>query len=346
MPLDIQPNARTAFLTGATGFVGANLVRELLDRGWIVKGTRRANSNLFRIAKLDIELAPADIGDLDSLEAAIPLDVDAVFHLAADLRLSDRATEAQVETNVQGTRNLLAAAKTRRARKVILVSSMAAFGLWKERIDESARSNARDIPIGYFRSKYLAELEAERAVADGLDVTIVNPANVVGPFDVANMPATFIRLVAQSAMPVTTTGRASFCHARAISAAFVNAVDCGRTGERYLLGGADSTFADLGRLVADITGGTAPRILLPRYTTLEEAADVTRYAETYGLDFLTPEIALAVSSDMLIDDAKAQRELDYAPATLRRMVCDEVNWLRDHGLVRPICHAGLRSSGV
>ena len=342
MSLDLHPNGRSAFLTGATGFVGANLVRELLDRGWAVTGTRRPSSNLFRLQNLDIPLVLADIGDLDSLKAAIPEGADAVFHLAADLRLSDRATDAQVETNVQGTRNLLRAAKARHARKVILVSSMAAFGLWDGRIDESARSNARDIPIGYFRSKYLAEIEADRAVSDGQDVTILNPANVMGPFDVMNMPATFIRSIARSAMPLTTTGRASFCHARAISAAFVNAVDCGRTGERYLLGGADTTFADFGRLVADITGGTAPRILLPRYTTLEEATDVTRYAEKFGLDFLTPEIALAVSSDMLIDDSKAQRELDYAPTTFRQMVCDEVNWLRDHGLVAPHCHHQLQ----
>lgn len=335
MSLEPRPNGRNAFLTGATGFVGSNLVRELLDRGWKVTGTRRPSSNLFRLKGLEISLPQADIADIESLEAAIPKGVDAVFHLAADLRLSDRATDAQVETNVLGTRNVLQAAQARGARKFVLVSSMAAFGFWQGRLDEAAVSNAIDIPIGYFRSKRLAELEAERAIEAGLDVTIVNPANVVGAFDVSNMPATFIRTVARSSLPVITTGSASFCHVRAISAAMVNAVDRGRVGERYLLGGADTTFSDLGRLVADITGGTAPRILLPRYRSLEEAAEVTPIAEAHGLDFLTPEIALAVSNDMLVDDSKAQRELDYAPTTIRQMVCDELNWLRDYGLIEP-----------
>lgn len=335
------PNGRRAFLTGATGFVGANLVRELLDRGWSVTGTQRPTSNLFRLKGLQLDMKPADIGDEASLRAAIPESADAVFHLAADLRLSDRAGDAQVNTNVQGTRNLLSAAKARNVKKVVLVSSMAAFGLWDGLLDEATVSNALDIPIGYFRSKRLAEIEADRAIEDGLDVTILNPSNVVGPFDVMNMPATFIRSVATSKMPVTTTGMASFCHVRAISAAMVNSVDHGRVGERYLLGGANTSFADLGRLVADLTGGTAPRVMLPRYKTLEEAADVRKYAEKYDLDFLTPEIALAVSTDMLVDDTKAQRELNYAPASLRQMICDELNWLTDHGLVAPFKHADL-----
>lgn len=333
MRAPLEDNGRRAFLTGATGFVGANLTRELLDRGWRVTCTRRQTSSLFRLNGLNISLKEADLSDQASLENAIPDNVDAVFHLAADLRLSDRATDEQVDTNVVGTRHLLEAARVKGAQKVVLVSSMAAFGLHDCRIDETVISNAMSVPIGYFRSKRLAEIEAERANEKGLNVTIVNPANVIGPFDVMNLPATFIRLVANERLALAAAGKASFCHVRSASAAMVNAVDRGRTGQRYLLGGADSSFAELGALVAEITGGKAPTIALPKYHSLEEAAQVRQIADRYKLDFLTPELAFAVSCDMLVDDKKAQKELDYAPASLRQMICDELNWMRDRGVL-------------
>jgi len=113
----------------------------------------------------------------------------------------------------------------------------------------------------------------------------------------------------------------------------LNAVDRGRTGERYLLGGADSSFAKLGQLVSEIAGGKAPTIMLPKYHSLEEAAQVGHFVEQHMLDFLTPEIAFAVSCNMLVDDQKARSELDYAPASLRQMICDELNWMRDRGVL-------------
>jgi nucleoside-diphosphate-sugar epimerase len=338
-------NGRRAFVTGSTGFVGANLVRELLDRGWDVTAGRRPTSRMFRLSGLPIRLADVDILDPAGLERALSDGTDAVFHLAADLRLSDKATVRQIETNTAGTRNVLEASRSRRVKKVVMVSSMAAFGLHSVRIDERIASNAETVPIGYFRSKRLAEREAERAIDAGLDVTLINPSNVLGPFDTDNVPATFIRLVAASQMRFAGAGSASFCHARAISAAMVNAVDRGRTGHRYLLGGADASFVDLGALVAALTGGQAPSEVLPRYRTLADAECATAIAETYGYRFLTPEVALSVSHDMLVDDAKARRELGYAPSSLTQMICDEFNWLRDHRLLSSRA-LGRRSFGL
>jgi dihydroflavonol-4-reductase len=344
---------RSAFITGASGFIGANLVRELLYRGWNVTASKRPTSNLFRLDGLGIRLVDVDIRDRVSLERVIPERAEALFHLAADLRLSARATEQQIETNIVGTRNVLAAARARRVRKVVMVSSMAAFGLHARRIDEQSVSNAESVPIAYFRSKRLAECEAERAIESGLDVILVNPANVIGPFDLDNVPATFIRLVAASRMRLAAAGSASFCHVRAVSIAMINAVDRGRTGERYLLGGADSSFADLGAMVARMTGGTPPWEKMPRYRTLADAEAATAMAAKHGYRFLTPELALSVSHDMLVDDAKARRELDYAPTSLEHMVCDELNWLRDNSLLtlrsdgrRMTTRPGVRSIGI
>lgn len=331
----LEGNGRRAFVTGATGFVGSNLVRELLDRGWDVTATRRPTSNLFRLSCLRIPLEVADIMDLDSLMRAIPEEADAVFHLAADLRLSDRASDEQVQTNMQGTRNLLAAAKSRKVKKVVMVSSMAAFGLHDEKIDETVTSNAEGIPIGYFRSKRLGELEADKAIEGGLDVTILNPSNVIGPFDAGNMVAIYMRLIAESKMAVTGGGSASFCHARNISAAMVNAVDRGATGERYLLGGADATFTELGELAAELTGGMPPSNILPIFRSLGQAQRISNLVGSGEYSFLTPEVALAVSHNMLVDDTKAQRDLQYTPASLRQMVTDELNWLRDRGIITP-----------
>lgn len=328
----MKSDRRRALLTGATGFLGANLTRELLDRNWNVTAIHRPTSDLFRLANLTLDRRTADVMDIGALKRAIPEDTDVVLHLAADLRLTDHATDNQIATNVEGTRNVLTAAREAGVQRCVLVSSMAAFGLHPERIDETVPSNALELPIGYFRTKRLAEIEADRAIDLGLEVTIVNPAIILGPFDAGNMPAMYIRRIARGEMPLTGAGRASFCHARAVGAAIVNAIDRGRIGERYLLGGVDATLKEIGQRIAEITGGTAPTETLPQYTALPDPDTIAQIASRAGYNFFTPQLAFVISNDMLVDSSKAIAELGYVPRTLDQMISDQVNWLRDWGL--------------
>jgi nucleoside-diphosphate-sugar epimerase len=325
---------RQAVVTGAEGFIGSHLVRELLAGGWAVVALHRPGADLARLSGLPVTPAPCDILVPRDLERALPEQADAVFHLAADLRLSSKRRQSQSDVNVSGTSAVADWALRRRCRRFVFVSSMAAFGLHAERISEATPSNALQVPINYFRSKYLAELEVESWVARGLDAVIVNPANVVGPGDSRSIAAVYIRLIHQASLPFASRGAASFCHVREVARALVGAAERGRTGERYLLGGADATFLDLGRLIEGMVGGRAPRFVMPGPLLRAIAGAFSFYARrTDRPTYVTPEIALSISSRMLVDCSKAIRELGYRPAPLEEMFRDAAAWLADNGLL-------------
>jgi dihydroflavonol-4-reductase len=234
---------KTAVVTGAEGFIGSCLVRELLDAGWSVVALHRPDADLW-LHGLSVERRPCDITRTDDLARTIPKGAQALFHLAADRRISRRRLSRQREVNVEGTRNVLNAAIESGVGRLLYTSSMAAFGLHRQRIDETTASNALETPVGYFRTKHLGEIETDRAIDRGLDAVIVNPAHVMGPRNTQNMTASFIRVVHAGTMPVIGPGAASFCHVHEVARAMIACIERGRTGERHLLGGADATFLE------------------------------------------------------------------------------------------------------
>ena len=325
---------KLAVVTGAEGFIGSNLVRELVEVGWDVVALHRPGAGLARLSGIDLTPASCDILAHEDIERALPEEADAIFHLAADPRITNRRHQSQTETNVRGTMNVLNWALKKRCRRFLFTSSMGAFGIHAHRITEETESNAMKLPINYFQSKYLAELEVDKCIERGLDAVIVNPANVVGPRDSSNMPATFIRLVHGSALPVISSGSASFCHVREVARTMIACVERGRTGERYLLGGADTTFFELGRLIESIVGGTAPKFTVPGPVCRFAARLISIYADlTKQRTVMTPEIALSISSNMLVDSSKAIQELGYRPASIKEMFTDAAAWLRENELL-------------
>jgi dihydroflavonol-4-reductase len=322
---------KAAVVTGAEGFIGSSLVRELIDAGWTVVALHRPDADLWRLHGLSVEKRPCDVTRPDDLANAIPRGTRALFHLAADRRISGRRLSRQRQVNVEGTRNVLNAAIASGVGRLLYTSSMAAFGLHRQRIDETTASNALETPVGYFRTKYLGEIETCRAIDRGLDAVIVNPANVMGPRNTQNMTASFIRAVHAGRMPVIGPGAASFCHVREVARAMIACIERGRTGERYLLGGADATFLEFARAVVREVGGRVPRPV-PAWTFRALAASVSAAARVSGRHTaLTREVGLVISSRMLVDSSKAVRELDYRPVPLDILVRDEARWLHDIG---------------
>ena len=213
---------------------------------------------------------------------------------------------------------------------------MGAYGLHSKRINEHTTSNALELDIPYFKSKFLGELEVDEAIAKGLDSVIVNPSNVAGPGDTKNMPATYIRLVYSGILPFIGRGIHSFCHVREVVRAMITCLERGRTGERYLLGGADTDFLTMGRCIEKIIDGRAPRTTVPAWVFRLTANVISRYAGLRGgHTFLTPELARLLSSNMLVDSGKAIRELDYKPVPLEEMIADSAQWLKEHGYLIP-----------
>jgi dihydroflavonol-4-reductase len=318
---------KTAFVTGATGFVGTNLVGLLLAQGWRVRALcrPRADGTLPSINGVDVHAG--DVADGAAVLAAMPAEPDAVFHVAASLSLWSGGKAQQDRTNVEGTRQVVAAALERGARRFIHTSSVAAYGIHEGRITEATASNASAQTINYVRTKFLAEEEVRLGIARGLPAIFLNPANIIGPHDHHGWARLFL-LVHAGKLPGIPPGNASFAHAAAVAAAHLAAVDRGRPGENYLLGGADATYLELVQQIARLVGRRVPRSTIPAFVMRTFGRLSELGARFTGKEpGVTAAGAAMVSARMTCDSAKAERELGYAPRSLAEMLADAHAWL-------------------
>jgi dihydroflavonol-4-reductase len=307
--------------------VGVNLVRELRASGWDVLAIHRPSSDLTYLRPTGARLAVADAADAASVFTSMPDDVDAVFHVAGNTSLWKGDKAKQTLANVDGTRNVVGAALAHRAKRFIHTSSIVAYGLHDGvRIDESTPSNAGAMWVNYNRTKWLAEEEVRRGVSRGLDAVILNPGNILGPFDLANWSRMFVLLSAKR-LPAVPPGSMPWCHVRDVVAAHIAALERGRTGENYLLTGPDAHFSEVMALAAGHMGAKAP-FPAPRIA-MRIAGRVGEWksAFTRKAPYTTPEMALLFCSTMLYSRAKAERELGYSTCDLATMVKDTYDWL-------------------
>jgi nucleoside-diphosphate-sugar epimerase len=327
--------AKLAFVSGATGFLGLNIVAELARRGWDIVALHRPQSDLKTLARFPVRLAVGNVEDRASLERAMPTAVDTVFHAAADTSLWGRNGARQRSTNVDGTRNMVAAAFERGVKKFVHTSSSTVYGFAAARFDETTPLNGRTARFNYMRTKALAEDEVRSGIARGLDAVIVNPAVMIGRYDRHNW-ARLIRLASEGRLPRIPPGRASFCHAAEVARTHVEAAARGRTGENYLLGGADASFRQLIRAVGEMAG----RATNPRMASRSMLRLTGRVLESVswftGVEpLLTAEAAAYLSADMTCRSGKAIAELDYRPASLPTMLGDYYDWLVEQKTENP-----------
>lgn len=308
---------KTAFVTGASGFIGVNLVKQLGLAGWRVTALHRASSDLAYLSRFPARRVVGDITDAASLDIAMPEGVDAVFHVAGNVSFDAAGDAAQNRDNIDGTRNMVVCALNKKAKRFIHTSSGASWGLQDNiEINEESPSNVDDIPINYFRTKKLAEDEALKGLAPGLDVVVVNPANVVGPFD-GVIWGPFVQAVARGSLEKVGTGGAEFCHVEEVARTHIAAFEKGERGGRYLLAGARASFAEVGETVADLVGGKAPSASAERDPAM------------------SPEMFNLMSLTQVIDCSKAVRELGFKPVALKTMYADLSAWMREEGLLDP-----------
>ena len=306
---------KTAFVTGASGFIGVNLVKQLGEAGWSVIAMYRETSDLTYLRQFPATRVIGDIGDRAFLESAIPEGVDAVFHVAGNVSFDSAGDEAQTHANVAGTRAVVAAAKARNAGRFVHTSTGAVFGLHDGvPIDETASSNADEIPVNYCRTKKAAEDIVLEAAAGGLDAVCVNPGNVVGPYDRV-IWGPFVQAIASGAMTTVGSGGGAFCHIDETAKAHISAYERGRRGERYILAGANEKFATAAGIVAEIVGVEAPRATSKRNP---DASD---------------EIHFVTNQNQIMLCDKAMRELGFRPMPLRTMFEDLCRWMREEGML-------------
>jgi dihydroflavonol-4-reductase len=326
-----------AFVTGATGFIGGNLVRALIAAGHKVRALIREGSDSRNIDGLPIEAVTGDLDDRQKLVEQIA-GCDAVFHLAAHYSLWEKDRESIYRVNVTGTENLLAAAGVARIKRFIHTSSVAAIGVPPpERPgNEDERTSIEALVSDYKKSKFLAECAAQNAVRSGLDVVIVNPSTPIGPYDVKPTPTGEIVLrFLQNRMPAFVHTGLNLIDVEDVAIGHILAWEKGRTGERYILGNRNLTLKEMLEILSGITGKPAPRFAVPHFIPLVAAyIDEMVLARYFGK---TPQVSFSSvrmsQHPMYYDSSKAVRELGLPQSPVEKALNKAVRWFEENGYV-------------
>lgn len=323
-----------AFLTGATGFVGMNLAHALVEQGWKVTALVRPDSPRDGIEGLGMTLAEGDLCDAGSLEAAMPASVDAVFHVAASTNIWSRNNALQQQVNVDGTRNLLEAAISAGARRMVYTSSFVVWGFADRTLTEDSPWLENSDWINYVRTKREAECLVKDAVGAGrIDAVILNPAHILGAGDRHNW-SRVIRLVQQGKLPGVPPGGGAFADVREVARAHIQAFHHGRSGQNYLLGGPDALFLEVVKLTGEMLQRKVPRRATPAWLLKAAARGYVIAARFTGKEpDLTPEGAAMIIRHMGCDSSRAVRELDYRFTPIGELLEDTCAWLRTEGLL-------------
>ena len=323
-----------ALVTGATGFIGANIVRALLDAGYEVRALVRPESDRRNLDGLDIEFATGDVRDPGSLQRAMQ-GCELVFHAAALYSFWVRPRRLIYDINVTGTRNVLDAALKARVERVVYTSSVATLGLRDDGTpaDESTPVDPQKIIGDYKKSKYLAE-QVALEYSTKLPVVIVNPSFPVGPYDAKPTPTGKVILdFLNRKMPAYVETGMNVVAVEDVAVGHVLAATRGRIGERYILGGENVTMRELLELLSEITGLAAPRIRLPYYPILGLSyLNAAICAITGATPRMTPETIRMSRHYMFFDPGKAVRELGLPQTPAREALRRAVEWFRDSGM--------------
>ncbi len=329
-----------AVVTGANGFVGSAVVRQLLDTGHEVRALVREKSNRRSIEGLPIEICIGDIRDQSSLTRAMS-GCQALFHVAADYRLWVPNPDEMYETNVNGSRNVMLAAVEAGIERIVYTSSVATLGLnaGGEPANEQTRATLDDMIGPYKRSKYLAEAEVRRLANElELPVVIVNPSTPVGPRDIRPTPTgQMILQAARGRMPAYVDTGLNLVHVDDVARGHLQALERGAIGQCYILGGKDMMLKEILDYISSITGRRPPAIKLPHNLVLPFAW----LAEQFGRLLHKRDLLLTVDGvrmakkRMFFSSEKAKRELGYKPRPAREALHDAVQWFQINGYCNP-----------
>ncbi len=320
-----------AFVTGAAGFVGANVVRDLLAHGWRVRVLLRTPDPP-ALAGLAVEPIAGDLF-APGLSAAMR-GCDAVFNVAALYSLWRRDRAAVMRTNVEGTRNILRAARAAGVGRVVHTSSVAAIGVrGGASADETYQSSYGRLIGVYKKSKYLGEQVAREAAAAGQDVVIVNPSTPIGPWDVKPTPTGEIVVrFARGAMPAYVDTGLNLIDVRDCAAGHRLAFERGIAGQRYILGNENVSLRELFTRLALLTGRPVPRWRVPRILPLVYAAlGEYIFAPLGGSPDVPLESVRMAKGRMYYDARKAVTELGLPQSDVTHALRDAVQWFSEHG---------------
>ena len=321
---------KPTLVTGASGFIGWHVARLLGERGHKVKALVRPSSKL---RELDAEPVTGDLRDAASLDRAVA-GCGLVFHVAADYRLWARAPNELYESNVEGTRHLLEAARRAGVERVVYTSTVGCIGIPKDGLgDETVPVTLEEMAGAYKRSKFLAERVALDFAASGFPVVVVNPTAPVGDHDVKPTPTGKIVLdFLKGAMPAFIDTGLNLVDVRDTAEAHLLAAERGRPGERYIVGSENLTLAAILEKLARLTGRKAPRMKLPYAVAYAAGVVTTGWARVTGRPPLAPLDAVRMAKKkMFVSIEKARRELGFSPGPVDGALGRAVEWFQANG---------------
>jgi len=353
-----------AFVTGATGFLGSHVARVLAEQGADLRLLVRPTSDLRNISDLNADRVVGDLRDAPSIEKALS-GSDVVFHVAADYRLWVRDPDEMYRSNVEGTRSLLEAARRQGVRRVVYTSSVATMGFtsnhasaelrsaWTLRLrsgqayegtgphsstvaDEESPVSLADMIGHYKRSKFMAEQVAVEAARSGVDVVIVNPTTPVGERDIKPTPTGRIVLdFLKRKFPAYVETGLNLVDATECARGHIQALEKGRAGERYILGGENLTLKQILDRLAAITGLKSPTLKLPyAFAFAAGVVDEMVTGRLLGREPRATIDAVRMGRKMMfVSSAKADRELGWRTVPVDGALRRSVEWFRGNGYV-------------
>lgn len=325
----------TTLVTGAAGFLGSHVARQLVQRGENVRVLMRPSSSNRAISDLSLEYVTGDLRDAASLERAMN-GVERVFHVAADYRLWAKNQQDIYDSNVGGTKNLLEAAKRAGVGQLIYTSTVATLAVDRPELPNEATDAKLEEMIGHYkRSKWMAEQEALKAAREGLPLIVAMPTTPVGPWDWKPTPTGKIVLdFLNGKMPGYVETGLNFVGVEDCAAGHLLVSERGKIGERYLLGAENLTLKQLLDALAKITGLAAPRMKIPHGLALGVAYVESAFARMLGKEPQIPVEGVKIAQHMMfVDCTRAQRELGFAPVPVAEALERAVRWYRANGYV-------------
>jgi dihydroflavonol-4-reductase len=326
----------TTLVTGAAGFLGSHVTRQLVARGESVRVLMRPSSNNRAISDLPLEYVTGDLRDPASLERAMK-DVKRVFHVAADYRLWAKNSQDIYDSNVGGTKNLLVAAQVAGVEQLIYTSTVATIAVDRPELPNETTDAKLEEMIGHYkRSKWMAEQEVLQAARAGLPAIVAMPTTPVGPWDWKPTPTGKIILdFLNGKMPGYVETGLNFVGVEECAAGHLLVSERGEIGERYLLGAENLTLKGLLDVLAEITGLRAPSMKIPHRVALGVAYVESAFSRLIGKEPQIPVEGVKIAQHkMFVDCSRAQRELGFQAGPVAAALERAVRWYQANGYVK------------
>ena len=319
-----------SLVTGASGFVGAAVTRELLAAGHEIRALVRPLSNRRNLQGLPVEIAEGDLRDRSSLRRAVK-GCDNLFHVAADYRLWIPEPDVMYDTNIRGSQEIILAALDAGVQRIVYTSSVATLGLTGDGTAATEDTpSTLDMMIGHYkRSKFLAEQTVRKLIIENqLPLVIVNPSTPIGPRDVKPTPTGRIVLdTIRGRMPAYVDTGLNVVHVDDVARGHLLALERGRPGERYILGGENLSLLQILTLIDELTGRRRRRVSLPHGMVLPAAWFMEKWARISGQEpRATVDSVRMARKKMFFSSNKAVNELGYQFRPARAALQDAINW--------------------